>query len=191
MWLAALGRLVLLFARPLLLMVLLVSFEARSPRLLSGNGSPHFSTHLVPQVRPVVQLVQHAPDATESLSYSRALEPGVLHLATFVAHPSPENIRSESRSRGCHLPQTSPTTLHITTWIEVSTCEVLDLARARSLQTAKSCFGSSSGTVICNLSGHPRLVEDPSTAKPRVGSPIAPLDDPLMFPHHTSFPDIA
>ena len=45
----------------------------------------------------------------------------------------------------CHRP--SPTTLHISTWIEVSTCEVLDLARARSLQTAKSHFGSSSGTV--------------------------------------------
>ena len=113
MWLAAWGRLVLLFVQSVLLMVLRVSFEARSPRLLSGNGSAHFSTHLVPQVRPVVQLVHHAPDAMESLSYSRALEPGVLHLATFVAHLSPENIRSESRSRGCHLPPNHTPYLHL------------------------------------------------------------------------------
>ena len=114
MWLGALGRLVLLLVRPLLMTVLLVSFEVRPPRLLSANRPPHFSTHLVPiPQRNVAQLVLHAPDAMESLSYSRALELGVLHLAAFVAHFSPENIRSESRSRGCHLPLTSLATLHI------------------------------------------------------------------------------
>ena len=197
MWLVALGRLVLLVVRPMLLMCCFVSFGARPLRHLSANRPPHFSTHLVPPVamevprRPVVQLVLHAPDAMESLSNSGALELGVLHLVAFVAHLSPENIQSESPSRGCHLPQTSPATLHITTWIEVSTCEVLDLARARSLQTAKSHFGSSSGTVDNTPSGHPRLVENVPTAKLRVGSLIAQLDDPLVFPHHTSFPDIA
>ena len=167
----------LLFVRPLLRMVLLVSFGARPLRHVSANRPPHFSTNLVPLVavevpqRPVVQLVLHAPDAMEPLSHSGALELGVFHLAAFVAHLSPENIQNESRSRGCHLPQTSPTTLHIPAWIGVSTCEVLDLARARSLQTAKSHIGSSSGTVDSILSSHPRLVENVPTAKPRVGSP--------------------
>ena len=161
-----------------------------------GNP-PHLSTRLVPQVavgvpqRPVVQLVLPSLNVLESLSCSGALELGVLHLAAFVAHLSPENIQSESPSRGCHLPQTSPTTLHIPTWIDVSTCEVLDLARARSLQTAKSHFGCSSFTVDSTPSSHPRLVENVPTAKLRVGSLIAQLDDPLVFPHRTSFPDIA
>ena len=75
----------------MLLMVLLVSFGAPL-RHLSANRPPRFSTPLVPPVavqvpqRPVVPLVLHAPDAMESLSYSRALEPGVLHLAAFVAN---------------------------------------------------------------------------------------------------------
>ena len=106
-------------------------------------------------------------------------------------HSSHTSHQKTSKASPDHLPQTSPTTLHIPTWIEVSTCEVLDLARARSLQAAKSHFGSFSGTVDSTLSGHPRLVENVPTAKPRVGSPIAQLDDPLVIPHHTSFPDIA
>ena len=185
----------MLFVRPLLLMVSVLSFGARPPRLLSVARPPHFSTHLVPQVAvgfhnvPCFSWSSMRQTCLESLSYSGTYELGVLHLAAFVAHLSPENIRSESRSRGCHLPLTSPTTLHNSTWIKVSTCEVLDLARARSLQTANSHFGSSSGALGSTRSGHPRLAENLPTAKPRVRSPIAQLGDPLVFPHHTSFPN--
>ena len=98
MWLGALERLVLLFVQPLLLMVFLVSFEAWPPRLLSVAWPSHISTHLVPQVavgvpqRSVFQLVLHDQ-----------LELGVLHLAAFVTHFSPANIRKQANvAVTCH-----------------------------------------------------------------------------------------
>ena len=191
MWLGALERLVL-FVQPLLLMVLLVSFGKTASSTLVGDPA---STLLEPLGSTSVGGGSTKPRGSAGPPCAR-WSPSHTHehfnlVSAFVAHLSPENIRSESRSRGCHLPLTSPTTLHIPTWFEVSTCEVLDLARARTLQTEKSHFASSSGTVDSSRSSHPHLVEDVPTAKRRVGSPIAQLDDPLVFPHHTSLPDIA
>ena len=196
MLLGALERLVL-FVRPLLLMVSVASLGARPHRLLLAAQPPHPSTHLVPQAAVEVPRRPWFSWSSVQTRWSPShtqehFELGVLHLAAFVAHLSPDNIRSECRSRGCHSPLTSPTILRIPTWVEVSTCKVLDLARGRSLQTAISHFGSSSGTVdSTSSSGHPRLVENVPTGKPRVGSPITQLGDPFVLPHHTSFPNTA
>ena len=158
MWLVALGRLVLLFARPLLLMVLLVSFGARPLRHLSANRPPHYSTHLVPPVavevpqRPVAPLVLHAP---ESLSYLNLVS-CTWRQSSHTSHQKTSNASPGNVAVACHRPPQPHSIyplgskLHVRSWIS---------PEQRPLQTAKSHFGSSSGTVDSTLSGHPRLVE--------------------------------
>ena len=133
-------------------MMLFRSLGKRPPRFLSGTRPPHVanSSFVLPLVRtfphrPVEpQLILHAPNVSRSVTLAFR----VAILTSFVAHFSPEN---KFPSHGCQPPLTSSTILRIPTWIGSSTSGIDD----------NTC------------SGHPRLVGNVSTAKPRVDHPLA------------------
>ena len=125
---------------------------ARPPRFLSGARPPHVANSflLLPLLAAEPQLILHTPNVLEYLLRSGTPGFGVALLTSFVARFSPEN---KFRSPGYQPPLTS--SLHSPTWIGSST----------------------SGTGDGTCSGHPRLVGNVSTAKPRVDDLLAQLVD--------------
>ena len=85
--------------------VVLVSFEARSPRLLSWNGSPHFSTHTVPLV--AVEVPQHPVARRDGhsshTSHQKTSEASPNHVAVTCHRPPQPHSLSPHGSKFQHV----------------------------------------------------------------------------------------